>query len=323
MLSVKAVMLAMLLPFALNGAGSCDAKKNGNVPGSNQPVNSSAPVNRLPEKNNEKAVTGELKMLAQGQQSRLRNAFIAVARDAQTYEELRKTIPGLPAVGQDFFKSNLVVAAFLGERRTGGYGVRFRRAGDGALGIEETTPPKDAMVVQVITTPFAVAAVPVENQEPLALEPGNAWRAMTRPYRVRVAEGEFIMAGGIAGRSEKFRIDGSILVMREGNLATLFFDLHSGEGAKPRVLKDAASGLVQGDGRVAINHLSAGSFVDPPADQLRATGSFAENENRLSLTFESIPGSIRDGFNGTGNLKAEAVAPAPPKNKASTEDTPQ
>jgi hypothetical protein len=321
MLSVKAAILLVLIPFVLNGAGSCEAKRSGNVRGSNQPVNSGAPVNRQPEKKNEETAAAELRVLAQGQQSRLRNAFIAVARDAQTYEALRKTIADLPAVEPDFFRSNLVVAAFLGERRTGGYSVRFSRAGNGALRLEESTPPKDAMVIQVITAPFAVVAVPIQNQEALSLEPGNAWRAMARPYRV--ADGEFTMSGGIAGRSERFRIDGSILLLREGNLATFLFDLRSGEGAKPRVLKEAASGVVQADGRLLVSQLSAGSFVDPPADELRATGTLAKNENRLSLTFESIPGSIRDGFNGKGNLNAEASAPAPPKNRASAEDAPQ
>jgi hypothetical protein len=69
--------------------------------------------------------------------------------------------------------------------------------------------------------------------------------------------------------------------------------------------------------------MKAGSFVDPPADALRALGLFTENEARLSLTFESIPGRIADGFNGRGTLSATAASPAPVKNKAATEDVPQ
>jgi hypothetical protein len=249
------------------------------------------------------------------------NAFIAVARDAETYAALRKLASGLPEAEQDFFSSNLVVAAFLGERRTGGYSVRFTRASGGTLRIEETTPPKDAMVIQVITYPFSVVAVPGGSQESITLEPGNTWRAMTRPYQVR--DGEFTMSGGIAGRMEKFAIAGSIGVMREGNLATFLFNLQSTGAAKSRALKDAVSGLVQADGRVTITNLVAGSFVDPPADALRATGLFAENENKLSLAFESIPGRIADGFNGRGTLNAESTAPAPQKKKASMRDAPQ
>ncbi|HEY0322367.1 MAG TPA: protease complex subunit PrcB family protein [Pyrinomonadaceae bacterium] len=322
MLSVKAVVLVLSLSFALNGVDACDGKKGGSVQNSNQPGNVSAPVNRQPDKPDAGGVKDDLKQLAQGQHSAIRNAFIAVARDAETYAALRKVVNNLPDVDKDFFKSNLVLAAFLGERRTGGYGVRFMRAGDGSVRVEETTPPKDAMSAQVITYPFSVVAVPARNQESVAVEPGNAWRAMTRPYQVK--DGEFTMSGGITGRSEKFGITGNIGVMREGNLATFLFDLQSKGGAKQRALKDVATGLVQAERRIAISSLGAGSFVDPPADALRATGLFAETERGFSLTFESIPSEvIADGFNGRGTLNAEATAPGPVERNRSSEDDPQ
>lgn len=321
MLSIKAGILVGLLSIALNGVPACDAKKSGGVQNSNQAGNAGAPVNRQPEQRDEAGASVDVKTLVQGQHSRVSNAFIAVARDAETYAALRSLIPNLPETDKDFFKSNLVVAAFLGERRTGGFNVRFRRAVDGSIRIEETTPPKGSMSVQVITTPFSVAAVPVKTEDSVAVDAGDAWRAMARPYRV--TEGEFAMSGGITGRTEKFGLTGSLGVMREGNLATLLFDLQSKDGAKRRALKDAASGIVQSDGRIRITHLGAGTLVDQPADALSATGMFAENEGRLSLTFESIPGQVRDGYNGTGNLKAEAASPAPQKKQPSTEDAPQ
>jgi hypothetical protein len=111
--------------------------------------------------------------------------------------------------------------------------------------------------------------------------------------------------------------------MREANLVTFLFNLQSKDGAKPRVLKDIASGVVQADGRVRVDNMNAGSFVDPPADALRATGLFAENEKKLSLTFESIPGQIADGFNGRGTLNADATSPALRKNPSSGVDAPQ
>jgi hypothetical protein len=321
MLSIKAGMVAVLLSFVLGGEASCDAKRGDDAKNANQTANASVPVNRQPEKPGDGAAKDDLKPLVQGQHSPVSNAFIAVARDAETYAALRKLVSNLPEQGQDFFKSNLVVAAFLGERRTGGYSVRFTRAGNGALRIDETAPPKDAMVIQVITYPFSVLALPVDEQGSIALEPGDAWRAMTRAYQIK--DGDFSMSGGIAGRTEKFAIAGSIGVMREGNLATFLLNLQSKGGAKSRALKDAASGLVAADGRITIANLGAGSFVDPPADRLRAAGGFAENEKRLSLSFESIPGRIADGFNGRGTLNAEATAPAPQRKKAPNEDVPQ
>jgi hypothetical protein len=304
----------------LNGVDSCDGKKSGGEQNSNQSGNASAPVNRQPEKPDGGAVKDDMKQLAQGQHSSIINAFIVAARDAETYGALRKVVTNLPELDKNFFESNLVVAAFLGERRTGGYSVRFTRTGGGSIRVEESTPPRDSMSAQVITYPFSVVAVPVNNQEPVAVEPGNAWRTMTRPYQVK--DGEFTMSGGIAGRSEKFGIAGNIGVMREANLASFFFELQSKGGAKQRSLKDVVSGLVQTDGRIAIGKLSPGSFVDLPADAIRATGAFNANENELSLAFESIPGTVADGYNGRGSLNAGATAPAP-KKKASSEDNPQ
>lgn len=316
-MSIKAGVFALLLSFVLNGAGSCDGKRRAGVQqNSNQAGNANVPVSREPEAGAEK---NDLKPLAQGQHSSVSNPFIFVARDAQSYEELRKLIK-LPDLAQDFFQSNLVVAAFLGERRTGGYGVRITRAGVGSIRVDETSPGRGSMTIQVLTYPFSVVAVPVENHQALPIEAGAAWRAATRPYKV--TNGEFTMSGGFAGRSEKFAVAGSVGVMREGNLATLFFDLQSKGGAKPRVLRDVASGSAQSDGSLTLAMLSPGSFVDQPADALRATGMFADNENRLSLNFDSIPGNVADGYNGAGTLNAEASAP-PPQRKRPAVDAPQ
>jgi hypothetical protein len=321
MFSVKAVVLALFLSFALNGAGSCNDKRVSNAQNSNQSGAANAPVNRQPERAGEAVAKNDLKTLAEGQLSSVGNAFIMVARDAATYGALRGVVKNLPELNEEFFKSNLVVAAFLGERRTGGYGVRFMLAANGAIRVEETRPAKDAMVVLMITYPFSIVAVPVLNKEPLTIDAGNTWRAMTRPYNV--IDGEFTMSGGIAGRTEKFEIAGTLGVMLEGELATIFFELRSKGGAKTRILKNVASGIVNGNGNISITGMSAGSFVDPPADLLRTTGQFTENENRLSLTFESIPGTVADGYSGRGTLKAQATAPAPKKNKPLTGDVPQ
>lgn len=322
MLSAKAGMFLLLLSFAFNVAGSCEAKKNGNMQNSNQVGNDSAPVNRQPERGGEDASKEDIKTLAQGQYSSVRDSFIVVARDAATYAGLRRMVSNLPDVEQDFFQSSAVVAAFLGERRTGGYSVRFNRTAEGQLRIEENRPPGDSINAQVITAPFSVIAVPVSSRASLAVDLGSAWRNDVRPYRV--TNGDFTMSGGITGRSEKFGIAGSIGVMREGNLATLVFELQSKNGAKERALKDIASGLVRSDKSLTIERMGAGSFVDQPSDALRATGLFTGNENKLSLTFESVPSIvIADGYSGRGNLEAEATRPAPQKKKTSSEDQPQ
>lgn len=318
MLSVKAGLIALLwVSFALNGAAACDAQKKGDVKNVNQQGKNSSPGNNRQERAETRS---DLKPLAEGQHSPVSNAFIAVARDLETYNALRRLVSNLPEQSQDFFKSNLVVAAFLGERNTGGFGVRFSQSGDRTLGVDETTPPKGAMTIQVITYPFAVVALPVREQESLSLDVGRTWRAAMRNYQVR--DGSFTMSGGIMGRSQTFAVAGGLGVMREGELATFFFNLQGKDASKPRQMKDVASGVVGSSGALKLSRLNAGSFVDMPADALFATGLFSEKESKLSLNFESIPGRIADGFNGRGSLNAEATMPAPRKN-SSAKDAPQ
>lgn len=309
----------LLLWFALSGTGACEAKKRDNAQNSNRPSNTAANVNSQQEAG---AAQDGLRILSRGQQSSVSNAFIFVARDAKTYGALQKIVAGLPQLEQNFFESNLVVAAFLGERRTGGYGVEFRRATDSGLRVDETKPPKGAMTTQAITYPYAVAAVPMSSsQTSLWIDAGSAWKAMRRNYVVN--DGEFTMSGGIAGRSEKFGITGNVGLMREGSLVTLMLELQSKGGAKRRVLADVASGVVQSGGMISIARLGPGSFVDLPADALSAQVVLGDNERKLSLTFASVPGIVRDGFNGAGSLNATAQGPAPQKRSAPAKDAPQ
>src|SRR5712691_7781134 len=110
----------------------------------------------------------DLKILAQGIQSRIQRAFVAVVRDAQTYGELRKAEPQLPKLDEEFFESNVAVAAFLGERNTGGYSVEITRESDRIL-VTEKKPGKSAMVAQMITSPFELVSVPASGPSPIAV----------------------------------------------------------------------------------------------------------------------------------------------------------
>ena len=69
--------------------------------------------------------------------------------------------PTTPAV--DFAKYRVLVA-FMGEKPTAGYGIRFaesarQRAQTIEVQILRTMPPKDAIVAQVVTNPYVVAMV--------------------------------------------------------------------------------------------------------------------------------------------------------------------
>jgi hypothetical protein len=319
-------MLA-LLSFALNGgAAGCGAKQKQTTPNTSGPGNKNVTASPTPANaggdgaSDEGTLKGEIKVLAEGDSS-INDAFVAVARDAGTYAAIRALVKNLPDMSADFFEHNAVIAAFLGQRRTGGYSVRLTREADGTVHLEQQSPAKGYMTTQSLTAPFKIVSVPTGDshfrfENTLKLEVGSAWQSALRPYRVTA--GNFKMSGGFAAHTERFTLKGDIGVMRAGKLATLIFNLKSEGGEKARALQEVTTGLVQNDG-LTIPYLEAGTLVDVPRSALHVQGSFTDKENNLSLTFASLPSNVADGYGGEGTLEAAATAPAPPKNKASDE----
>jgi hypothetical protein len=267
----------------------------------------------------EEPLSEEIKELAGGAYGKIQDTFVAVAREAETYAALRAMVAGLPQLNEDFFKTHLVVAAFLGQRRTGGYGVQITRAASNRLRVSETSPPSGSMTTQALTAPFKIVSVGVNDERPLAIELDPNWKNEMRPYRV--TSSEFRTGGGFGGRFEKLQLAGDIRVSRLGKLATLVFDLKATGSAKSRALQDAATGVVAEGGRLGGAVVDAGSLVDMPRSALGVKGNFTENEDKLSLEFESLPSNVSDGYGGQGRLEAAATAPPPPK-KTLSDDGP-
>jgi len=268
------------------------------------------------KQNDKEAANSEIKVLAEGAHSEVTNPFLVVARDAQVYANLRKLVAGLPDLQDEFFKSRAVVAAFMGERNTGGYRVEITRAPNGAIRVAAKSPPKDAMVAQVLTAPFRVVSVP--SSPSLALEAEGAWQQAMRSYRI--TSGEFTMSGGFAGRMERFALAGDIRMMREGKLVTLLFDVKSSGAQKQRSLKEAATGLFE-NGTIDVWRIGAGSLIEMPHSDLSAKGRFADKDSQLALDFKSLPTMIADGYGGGGSIQAEAPAP-PPQGKPAVNNKP-
>lgn len=261
---------------------------------------------------------GEIKELAAGGYGTVREPFIYLARDAQTYAGLRELNDKLPELGAGFFKSNAVVAAFLGQRRSGGYGVRITRAG-GGLRVSEQTPPKGTMVTMALTAPFQIVSVGVQDESPLTLELDAAWQEAARPYKV--GAGEFTRTGGFTGRPERSPLRGDIRIMRRARLATLFFALEGTGAEGAHTLQDTASGTVAPDGTLTLARLDPGSFVPPPRHPLQVQGEFGPGENTLTLKLEVLQLKVNDGYGGQGTLEASATAP-PKKRTADSDDNP-
>ncbi|MDQ1523889.1 MAG: hypothetical protein QOE47_1813 [Pyrinomonadaceae bacterium] len=288
---------------------------------STQPAPLASPVSEG-EGNLETKVSGEIKELAAGGYSSVRDAFVFVARDAQTYATLRQWHEQLPPLGADFFKANAVVAAYLGQRSSGGYGVQFTRgdaAGGNVLRVSEKSPGKNAITTMALTYAFRIVSVPVKDDRPLVLALDAAWQEAARPYKV--GAGEFTRMGGFAGRPERSKLAGELRIMRQAQLATVFFALEGTSAEGKHALQDVATGTVTPEGALTLARVDPGSFVPPPRHPLRARGQFAEGENKLSLTFEVLEAKVNDGYGGQGKLEATATAP-PPKKRAADGDDP-
>lgn len=319
--SARTCLLFLVLHLLISGGGAaaCRPRQDQQPHNTNQAENrNSAPApTPTPAPRGPGAAGGELKVLSSGTYSQVEDAFVAVARDAETYAAMREMLAKeLPELSADFFRHNAVIAAFLGQRPSGGYGVNITRDAAGVIHIEQQSPPKGSMTTQALTAPFKVVSVAIgdssfNTEDALAVELGGAWQEASRSYRVTA--GEFTMSGGFAGRAEKFSLAGDLRIMRHGGLATFIFNLKGNAEKRARVLKEVATGLVRKDNGLTVNYLDAGSLVDLPRGPLKANGRFTEGENSISLSFDSLPSNIADGYGGEGRLDASATAPPPQK----------
>ena len=247
---------------------------------------------------------GDIKVLAEGFHSKITKPFVAVVRDAETYAALIKLDENLPKLDADFFKESVAVAAFLGERNTGGYSVEIVANGIEILVLEKK-PGKGVMVPQMITSPFKIVALKGATNSAVRLNlfADDSWRPAITSYQVTT--GRFKMTGGFAGTSEEFGLQGPIGVMRAGNLATFSFRVIGSETKKRRLLVECATGLMDSDGNVKINRMSADSLVNSPNSGLAGTVTFSAEGRKFALIMISLPSLVADGYSGQGTIEAE------------------
>jgi len=302
MLVWKIIFVGMLSPFLLGGGGAagCHSKQNNN---------SQSEPRSKPVIEKQQPGSGELKVVAEGFHSSLNAPFMAVIRDAETYAALTKLETNLPKLDASFFGSNAVVAAFLGQRNTGGYAVEITRNTKGQIQVTEKKPGKGMMVPQMITSPFKIVAVEGGASSAITLSLDDAWRRQMQTYRV--ANGNFSAGGGFSGREEKFGLEGELSVLRAGRLATLVFDIRSSNSLKKRSLIESATGVAKSDSQVTLERFNAGTLVDQPNPGLQAKVTFVDKQKKLSIEIGSRPSMIADGYSGGGRIEGEASSPKP------------
>src|SRR5262245_58326415 len=187
-------------------------------------------------------VARELKVLAEGFHSAITEPFVAVVRDEETYDKLRKRDANLPTVDAEFFQTKILIAAFLGERNTGGYSVEIIERPSGEIGVEEKAPGRGVMVPQMITSPFKVVSLAKAGMPAISLSLGETF--LRRAQRYRISAGNFQVSGGFAGGTQSFHLAGKLLVTRAADLITIGFAIVSKDAPRERVLRDAATGII-------------------------------------------------------------------------------
>ena len=287
----------VLIVIGLFGATFANAQKY-----SAKRRNSKAKITKnkqMPKRQTTAIENQQIKILASGLQGNIEETFIFAARDAETYELIKKWVPELPEAREIDFKTNAVIAAFLGTKPTAGFEVEITKSANNNFKVETMGVPSGAMVAQVLTTPFKVALVPVKQENALGIQLGSDWTNAMQTFRI--ASGEFSFSGGSAPIEKKFQLDGTLNFWRAGDLVTIDFNA-SGKGAeKSRKLSEIASGVFTGNS-FTLMRMDAGNFVDPPHPALKVTGEM--NGNKISLVFESLPTVYSDGYEGKGRLEA-------------------
>lgn len=300
---MHSLVIATIFSLLFGGGGSCHTKQHAktqdNKSPSSQNANKKAP---LIEKEN---ADNDITVVAEGFHSAITKPFIAVIRDEAARAALAKLEPNLPKLDIDL-KTNILVAAFLGERNTGGYSVEISRNGSGEIRIDEKKPGKDMMAPQMITSPFKVVSVASSAAKPVRIKFDSAWAANVSYYTI--TKGTFTVSGGFAGRHDEFDVAGGVEMMQEKRLVTLRFTLRKKEQDKDAVLVDFATGTIESNA-IKIGVLSAGDLIPPPTNGLQATGNLTNHRQNLLLIFISLPTMITDGFGGGGTIEAVKVVP--------------
>jgi hypothetical protein len=265
-------------------------------------------ANLLSEQTRSTATNKDIRQLAASERSTIAESFIIVARDAETYALLRQQVGILPEQSDEFFGSQAVVAVFLGQRPTGGFGIEITVAPDGSIRITERRPPKNAMVKMVLTAPSKVVAIPAGPNESLSFSLDETWKDKFQSYRLTT--GEITISGGIRGITQKLRLQGTIDVMRAGSWATFVFDIQGSTDKTSRSLHDTASGQVDSSGKITLRHLDAFGLTAAIQSPFRVSGGFTNHDQDLNIHLETIGASqISDNFTAQGSLTATAALP--------------
>lgn len=268
-----------------------------------QPANGGR--NKISERKPPQTASDEtnIKTIADGASSPVTTPFVFVARTPETYKLLRTLVENLPNEAVDFNRT-AIVAAFAGEKNTGGYSLEIAGKAD-KLSVKIVAPPSDAIIAQFISSPYKIVAVAVEPHRGVNLDLPADFVKASKNYRLTA--GKFQSSGEGASAKKSFIAEGTVRVLSFGDAATLVFNLTGkSKSAVPRLFETASGELKAG--KIILSRVEAADFIDRPHPPLAATGNL--NGRKLVLAFatnKSGGGAVEDGFSGGGKLEAVLI----------------
>jgi hypothetical protein len=297
---LKIFLTAILsFSFTINCAAQTSREKNAAKP--NQTGNQTIiREKKPPEKSSDEASL--IRTIAEGSHASVTTPFVFVARTPDAFARLQKLVE-ISSVKAPDFRREAIVAVFAGTKNTGGYTLGIT-GNARKISVRIVPPPQDAMVTQVITTPYKIVSISIKQEESLNLDLSADFTNPAQNYRL--TSGNFEISGGFAGVKKKFAAQGTIRVLNWGEYLTLVFDLTGKAGESKRKLSEIVSGAIT-DGKINLPRVQAADFIDRPHPFMTATGNLSKN--KLSLLF--VPGekdfAVSDGYAGVGNLEAVKI----------------
>ncbi len=300
------LVLAFTLFFGIGWQTDCDSPKNENGAKMEKDMNNPKgnPDGNVPEKVEPVKSAADAKVIGEGFYSDVKNPFVFVADTKETYAQLQNLAKNLPAADAFDFEKFAVIAAFAGEKNTGGFSVEFEGA-DGNFSVKVKQPPKGAIVTQVITSPYKIVVAPVNAENGnLILNLSENWTKAAQNYKV--ADGEIEFSGGITGKQERYKPEGSIKVFRSGEYLTLFFDLQGKTAGKTYQTKDIASGKIT-NGNFNLPNLRATNLIERPHPSFAVSGTISGEKLSLELKKSDKDFPVNDGYEGSGKIEASKL----------------
>lgn len=241
-----------------------------------------------------------MKVLAKGSYSKVETPFIYVARDKSALKNL-KEMARIDALKDDIdLEKNLVLGAFAGTLRTGGYSVIFEEK-ENSIFVKLKRPPKDAMVTQALTQPFQIILLPAEKFNSSKLKLSGQWKNKAQNYRVK--SGKFEFSGGFAGIRREFEPRGHIEVFKLNGLITFIVDLDSLEEDENRTLFDVVSTRSVEENILPVK-INSGNFITPPHPEMLFKPLLKDDRLSFDLKTDDKGYPISDGFKGKGTFQA-------------------